>query len=92
MALAADIADGAMPAMQPAAFTAAARDRLGPGKLLVTGLRVSLDSDPGQVVAGVREHRAAGPDHVLLMLPIGSDFADGIGLFERLAPVLTGLA
>ena len=92
VALAADIADGAMPAMQPAAFTAATRHRLGPGKLLLTGLRVSPDSDPGQVTAGVGEHRAAGADHVLLMLPIGSDFAGGIDLLERLAPALAGLA
>src|SRR6204780_5014779 len=38
LALAGEIADGARPAMTPPAFTAPARQVLGPGKLLVTGL------------------------------------------------------
>ena len=45
LALAGEIADGALPAGLPAEFTAQARRMLGPDKLLVVGLPVVPDSD-----------------------------------------------
>jgi probable F420-dependent oxidoreductase len=141
LALAAEKADGAMPAGMPAEFTAQARRALGPDKLLVIGLSVVLDSDadrakaaaredvsnrlgapafaarvaglgysdrdiedvsdglvnalvahgdPSAIAAGVGEHLAAGADHVVLLPPMGGDFATGVGQLERLAPALAG--
>jgi probable F420-dependent oxidoreductase len=142
LALAAEKADGAMPAGMPAEFTAQARQALGPDKLLVVGMSVIADADtdrakataredvsnrlgapsfaarmtqlgysagdisdvsdrlvsalvahgdPAAIAAGVREHLAAGADHVVLLLPMGSDFAAGVQQFERLAPALCEL-
>lgn len=46
-ALAAELADGALPAGMPAGYTARVREALGPDKLLVVGLSVILDTtDP----------------------------------------------
>jgi probable F420-dependent oxidoreductase len=44
IALASQLADGALPAGLPPAFTAQAREALGPGKLLVIGLSVITDT------------------------------------------------
>jgi probable F420-dependent oxidoreductase len=44
MALAGELADGALPAGLPPAFTAQAREALGPGKLLVVALPVITDT------------------------------------------------
>ncbi len=136
LALAGEIAHGAMPAMMPTEFTAQARRLLGPDKLLVVGLAVTLDSDRDrakatarETVSGwlgrrsyaatiarlgysaqdiaevsdrlvnavvaqgdttsitvkVREHVAAGADHVALLLPTGGDFATGVDQLERAA-------
>src|ERR1700728_2722571 len=123
LALAGEIADGAMPAMVPPAFTAQARRILGPDKLLIVGLAFVADTDlsrakpaarqrvagrlsmPGTyaatmarlgysdqeitevsdrlvdeivgygdaaaITAKVREHLAAGADHVILMPAAG---------------------
>jgi probable F420-dependent oxidoreductase len=145
LALAGEIADGAMPAMLPPEFTAQARQALGPDKLLVIGLAVVADTDrdrdrakaiarervsgglgrpssaasmarlgysdqeiaevsdrlvdaivghgdPAAIAAKVREHVAAGADHVMLMLPIGGDFSVGVDQLEQLAPALVELA
>jgi probable F420-dependent oxidoreductase len=43
--LARDMADGAQPTMAPPSFTAAAREVLGPDKLLVVGMAVVVDDD-----------------------------------------------
>jgi probable F420-dependent oxidoreductase len=141
LALAAEKADGAMPAGLPAEFTAQARRALGPDKLLVVGLSVVLDPDPDRAKAAAREdvtnrlgapafaaklaglgysvrdienvsdgllnalvahgdpaaiaakvdeHLDAGADHVVLLLPMGGDFATGVRQLERLAPALAG--
>jgi probable F420-dependent oxidoreductase len=42
------------------------------------------------IAAKVREHLAAGADHVMVMPT--ADFADGVDQLEQLAPTLTGLA
>jgi probable F420-dependent oxidoreductase len=142
LALAGEIADGAMPAMTPPAFTAQARQVLGPDKLLVTGLAAAVDADPEQakqtarqmvagrlgqpgtyaatmsrlgysqqeitevsdrlvgdivahgdaaaIAAKVAEHRAAGADHVMVMLT-GPDFAGDVDQLEQLGPALAQL-
>ena len=83
VALAADIADGAMPAMQSASFTAQARETLGPDKLLVVGLSATPDSP-----AEVRAHIAAGADHVTLLTPLDGDFETGVDTLERFSPAV----
>jgi len=59
LALAGQVADGAMPAMVPAEFTAQARQVLGPDKLLVVGLAVIADADLDRAKATARQ-RVAG--------------------------------
>jgi len=91
-ALAAELADGAIPAMRPVEFTVQARQLLGPDKLLITGVRIFADDgrDPAVAAAAdVRAHLAAGADHVPLLPPIGIDFATCVDDLERLAPELT---
>jgi probable F420-dependent oxidoreductase len=143
LALAGEIADGALPAMVPPEFTAQARQALGPDKLLVVGLSVVADTDreqaraaarqtvsnalgqpsyaammarlgypeqdiaevsdrvvdaivtsgdPAAIAARVREHRAAGADHVTLLAPVGIDFATAVDRLERIAPALADVA
>jgi probable F420-dependent oxidoreductase len=142
LAMAGEIADGALPAMAPPEFTAQARQTLGEDKLLVVGLSVITDNDgdrakaaarehvsnslkrptyattmahlgyspeditrvsdrlvnaimaygtPTDIAAKVREHLAAGADHVTLLSPIGTDFATGVDQLERLAPALVDI-
>jgi len=55
LALAAEIADGAIPAMAPPEFTAQARQLIGPAKLLVVGLAVVADADPERAKATARQ-------------------------------------
>jgi probable F420-dependent oxidoreductase len=55
LALAGEIAHGALPAMVPPEFTAQARRLLGPDKLLVVGLAVAPDSDRERAKATARE-------------------------------------
>jgi probable F420-dependent oxidoreductase len=43
--------------------------------------------DPAAIAAKVREHLAAGADHVMVMVT-GIDFADGVNQLEQLAPTL----
>lgn len=54
LAVARDHADGALPAVQPPAFTALARDILGPDKLLAVGLTVVVDDDVARARATAR--------------------------------------
>jgi len=89
LALAAEATDGAMPALKPPEFTAQARQLLGPDKLLVVFTHASEDGDVQATTAQVREHLAAGADHVLLGLPIGTDFSVGVDYLELLAPAVT---
>jgi probable F420-dependent oxidoreductase len=142
LALAGEIAHGALPAGVPPEFTAQARQVLGPDKLLVVGLSVAVDSDrdrakataravvsrslggpsyaammawlgysardiayvsdrlvnavfahgnPAAIGVKVREHVAAGADHVALLLPIGGDFATGVDQLEEIASAYTAL-
>ena len=91
LALAGEIADGALPAMLPPELTAQARRLLGPDKLLVVGVSVAVDADADRAkttAQEVREYLTAGADHVTLLLPIGGDFATGVSQLEQLAPAL----
>jgi probable F420-dependent oxidoreductase len=88
LALAAEVTDGAMPALKPPEFTAQARQLLGSDKLLVVFTHASEDGDVPATTAQVREHLAAGADHVLLGLPIGTDFTAGVDYLELLAPAV----
>lgn len=65
--LARDRADGALPAAMPVEHTRAARERLGPDKLLVVTLTTILEADPGKA-------RAIARQMPLLSLP-GSPYA-----------------
>lgn len=58
LALAREIADGALPAGLPPEYTARARELLGPDKLLVVGVSVALDADPDQARASARQTAA----------------------------------
>ncbi len=142
LALAGEIADGALPAGLPPEHTARARQALGPDKLLVVGLSAVIDDDrdrsraaarqlvtaysgqaafratlaefgypaaehgepddrvvdalvahgaPDAIAAKMREHFAAGADHVILLPPIGTEFASGVDGFTGLAPALSDL-
>ena len=65
--LARDRADGALPAAMPVEHTRAARERLGPDKLLVVTVTTILEADPGKA-------RAIARQMPLLSLP-GSPYA-----------------
>lgn len=89
LALAGEIADGAMPAMVAPDVTAQARRLLGPDKLLVILVHASTGPDHAAgTAATVREHRAAGADHVTVGMPMGTDFTAGVDHLEGLAPAL----
>jgi probable F420-dependent oxidoreductase len=47
--------------------------------------------DPPAIAAKVREHLAAGADHVTLLPPVGTDFSVGVDHLERLAPALVDI-
>ena len=92
VALAGELAEGALPAMVAPEFTADARRLLGPDKLLV--VLVDAGSGPDHddaLIAEIRAQLSAGADHVVPTLPMGSDFAAGVDRFEHLAPALLGL-
>ena len=44
--------------------------------------------DASAITAKVREHVAAGADHVIAGQPIGTDFTAGVDHLEELAPAL----
>ena len=88
LALAGQIADGAMPAMVSAEFTTQARTTLGSDKLVVVGLPMTDGVDQA---TAAREHLEAGADHVTMLPPLDSDFSNGVDQLERLAPALTEL-
>lgn len=89
LALAAQHADGAMPAMVTPEVTAAARLALGPDKLLVVLADASAtQGNVDEVTASVRAHLAAGADHVVAGLPMGTDFTTGVDRLLSIAPTL----
>ena len=52
-------------------------------------MRASIEQgDASAITAQVREHIAAGADHVIAGLPIGTDFTGGVDYLAQLAPAL----
>jgi probable F420-dependent oxidoreductase len=89
LALAGEMTDGALPATQPPTFTAQARQVLGPDKLLVIFMHADAEQGGASAIAAaVREHLAAGADHVIAGQPIGTHFTVGVDRLEQLAPAL----
>jgi probable F420-dependent oxidoreductase len=85
LALAREIADGALPVAQSVKSTAEARQILGPDKLLVVAMAVEDNSDGSLVVDKVNQQLAAGADHVALLLPVETDFRAGVDQLEQYA-------
>jgi probable F420-dependent oxidoreductase len=92
LALAGEVADGAFPAGLSPEFTEQARVVLGPHRLLVVGLSIILDesqqANPDHVVEAVQGHLSAGADHVVVMLPMGGDYTEGVDQLAILSPHL----
>jgi probable F420-dependent oxidoreductase len=94
VSLGAELADGVMPATLPVEFTAAARQLLGPDKLLVVGLSIVADPDPErardvarQMVAG----RLARPGtYAASVARLGYSAEDMAGPSDRLVDAITG--
>nr|WP_248296290.1 hypothetical protein [Streptomyces sp. S1D4-11] len=47
--------------------------------------------DPAAIAAKVREHLAAGADHVTLLPPVGTGFSVGVDQLRWLAPALVDM-
>jgi probable F420-dependent oxidoreductase len=95
LALAGEIADGAMPAMLPPEFTARARQQLGPDKLLVIGLAVVTGTDPDQVKAAARDRVAGalglrGSSYADSIARLGYPPQDIAGASDRLTDAIVG--
>ncbi len=91
LALAGEIADGAMPAGLPATYTAQARQVLGPDKLLVVGLSVIPDVDANRAKAAAREsvsNRLAAPSYAARMAELGYSVREITGVSDRLVDAI----
>jgi probable F420-dependent oxidoreductase len=91
LALAGEIADGAMPAGLPAEFTAQAREVLGPDKLLVVGLSVIPDADADRAKVAARESvsgRLAVPSYAARMAGLGYSAREIADVDDRLVDAL----
>jgi probable F420-dependent oxidoreductase len=91
LALAGEIADGAMPAGLPAPFTAQAREVLGPDKLLVVGLSVIPDADADRAKATARESvsvRLAAPSYTARIAGLGYSAQEIAEVSDRLVDAI----
>jgi probable F420-dependent oxidoreductase len=91
LALAGEIADGAMPAGLPAELTAQARQVLGPEKLLVIGLSVVSDPDADRAKATARaavSGRLNAPSYAARMAGLGYSVQDIAEVSDRLVDAL----
>ena len=91
LALAGEIANGAMPAGLPPEFTARARRLLGPDKLLVVGLTVAPASDRDRAKAAARESisvRLGAPSYAARMAGLGYSVQDIAEVSDRLVDAL----
>jgi probable F420-dependent oxidoreductase len=91
LALAGEIADGAMPAGLPAMFTAHAREVLGPDKLLVVGLSVIPDADGDLAKAAARESvsgRLAAPSYTARIAGLGYSAHEIAEVSDRLVDAI----
>jgi probable F420-dependent oxidoreductase len=91
VALAGEIADGAMPAGLPATFTAQAREVLGPDKLLVVGLSTIPDADAGRAKAAARETvsgRLSAKSYAVRMAGLGYSAREIAEIDDRLVDAI----
>jgi probable F420-dependent oxidoreductase len=91
LALAGEIANGAMPAGLPPEFTARARRLLGPDKLLVVGLTVAPASGRDRAKAAARESisvRLGAPSYAARMAGLGYSVQDIAEVSDRLVDAL----
>jgi probable F420-dependent oxidoreductase len=91
LALAGEIADGAMPAGLPPEFTAQARQVLGPDKLLVVGLSVVGNADADRAKATAREEvssRLSAPSFAARMAGLGYSARDIAEVSDRMVDAL----
>jgi probable F420-dependent oxidoreductase len=91
LALAGEIADGALPAMLPAEFTAQARELLGPDKLLIVGLSVVPDEDRDRAKETARQTVSvllSRPSHQAMMTRLGYSADDIATVSDRLVNAL----
>jgi len=91
LALAGEIADGAMPAGLPAMFTAHAREALGPDKLLVVGLSVIPDADADRAKAAARESvsgRLVAPSYTARIAGLGYSAQEIAEVSDRLVDAI----
>ena len=94
VALAAELADGVMPAGMPPAFTARTRDQLGPDKLLVVGLGFTVDADADRARAAARDSVAANlarsPARAAALAELGFTADEVAAVSDRLVDALSG--
>ncbi|HEV7978607.1 TIGR03620 family F420-dependent LLM class oxidoreductase [Amycolatopsis sp.] len=94
LALAGEIADGALPAMLPPEVTAQARQALGPDKLLVVGLSVVADSDRDRAKATAREKVSdmlGRPSYAAAIARLGYSDQELAEVDDRLVNAIVGL-
>jgi probable F420-dependent oxidoreductase len=87
LALAGEIAHGALPAMVPPEFTAQARQLLGPDELLVVGLSVAPNSDRDRAKATARDTVSGWlgrRSHAATMVRLGYSARDITEVSDRL--------
>ena len=89
LAVAGELADGALPAGQPPDATAAARAVLGADKLLVIYMPFTASDTAASISAAIDEHAAAGADHVIVGMSYDTDFDVAVRRLEDFSPELT---
>jgi probable F420-dependent oxidoreductase len=94
VALAAELADGVIPAMMPPAFTKQARLQLAPDKLIVMSLGVVADSDPDRARAAARDRVVAflvrSPARAAVLPDLGFTPEEVADLSDRVVDALIG--
>jgi probable F420-dependent oxidoreductase len=94
VALAAELADGVIPAMMPAAFTKQARLQLASDKLIVMSLGVVADADTDRARAVARDRVAAflarSPARATILAELGFTAEEVAELSDRLVDALVG--
>jgi probable F420-dependent oxidoreductase len=91
LALANEIADGAMPAGLPPDFTAHARRSIGPDKLLVVGLSTIADADAERAKTIAREQvsgRLGVPSYAARIAELGYSEQEIVGAEDRLVDAI----
>jgi probable F420-dependent oxidoreductase len=94
VALAAELADGVIPAMMPPTFTRLARLQLAPDKLIVMSLGVVADSDTDRARAAARDRVAAflarSPARAAILADLGFTPEEVADLSDRVVDALIG--